>query len=69
MTDLYRERVRVTKMHGTGNDFLLIDLRSPSQEKLLQSNFGPLNRAGIAKRLCQRRLSIGADGLAFLLQK
>ncbi len=47
--------MRFTKMHGTGNDFILIDNIS---EKLPEGIFPELARA-----LCRRRLSIGADGL------
>ena len=43
------------KMHGNGNDFVVIDNRSGDiPEKQLP---------GLALRLCRRRTSIGADGL------
>ena len=42
-----------TKMHGCGNDFILIDCM---QEE--RADFGEL-----AKRLCHRRFGIGADQL------
>ena len=43
------------KMHGNGNDFVVIDNRSGDiPEKQL---------SGLALRLCRRRTSIGADGL------
>lgn len=43
------------KMHGLGNDYIVID---NTDEKLRQENLGEL-----AKILCQRRFSVGADGL------
>ena len=48
--------VSVTKCHGTGNDFLILDRRSGSE----------LNYAEIARALCPRRFSVGADGLLVL---
>ena len=45
-------RIAFTKVHGTGNDFILID--------------GRVQRAGwraLAPRLCDRHFGIGADGL------
>lgn len=45
-----------TKMHGLGNDFILIDNRS-----------GQVKDAGaLAAKLCARRLNIGADGLVLV---
>ena len=47
--------MRFTKMQGAGNDFIIIDNREQTipEDKLPE----------LAKRLCTRRLSIGADGL------
>ena len=46
--------MKFTKMHGTGNDFIIIeDLDS----KLL------LEESEIARKVCHRRFGIGADGL------
>lgn len=47
-----------TKMSGTGNDFILIDHRTPflSREEM----------PGFAKAVCERRVSVGADGLIFI---
>ena len=47
--------MRFTKMNGAGNDFIILDNRL---EHLPHESF-PI----IAKTLCHRRLSIGADGL------
>ncbi|MEM2768096.1 MAG: diaminopimelate epimerase, partial [Candidatus Bathyarchaeia archaeon] len=43
------------KMHGLGNDYIIID---NTDEKLQGHNIGEL-----ARTLCQRRFSVGADGL------
>ena len=48
------------KYQGTGNDFILIDNRSKA--------FSNLSQAEI-ERICDRRFSIGADGLMMLNQK
>jgi diaminopimelate epimerase len=50
--------IRFTKLQGCGNDFILIDdleARVPDERK-----------SELARRLCQRRFSVGADGLIFL---
>lgn len=46
------------KMSGTGNDFVLIDNRglSITQEEQVK----------LAKRICRRKFSVGADGLIFI---
>lgn len=50
--------IAFTKMHGAGNDFILIDNRP------LRLDDGAARR--LAKRLCARRTAIGADGLMLL---
>ena len=45
-------RIKFSKYHGCGNDFICLDLR--------QSNGNPIS---MAKTLCQRGFSVGADGL------
>jgi len=48
------------KMHGLGNDYILIDNRDGKiREKDLVK---------LAQRLCQRRFSVGADGLLLLYE-
>jgi len=48
--------IQFTKMHGIGNDFILIDCRDKE-----------ISQAGeVAKRLCDRRFGIGADQLLLL---
>lgn len=48
-------KIKYTKMQGLGNDFIVMDNREYgfSEEKLQE----------IAKRICTRQISIGADGL------
>ena len=53
MTDL-----QFWKMHGIGNDFIVIDNR--------EGTVGDLAAAGLSRRLCERRFSVGADGLLLL---
>ena len=43
------------KMHGLGNDYIVIDNRDGKIKNRQTS--------GLAKKLCERRLSVGADGL------
>jgi len=50
--------VQFWKMHGLGNDFIIIDNRD--------GRIGEAEAAGLARRLCERRLSVGADGLLLL---
>ncbi len=47
--------MRFWKMHGLGNDYIVIDNRDG---KISDKNAGEL-----AKSLCERRFSVGADGL------
>lgn len=48
--------ISVTKCHGTGNDFIILDVRGAAD----------LPYWLIARTLCERRFSIGADGLLVL---
>jgi diaminopimelate epimerase len=45
--------MRFWKMHGLGNDYVVIDDRD---QKIIDA-------VGLAKKLCERRFSVGADGL------
>ena len=47
--------MRYTKMQGAGNDFIIIDID--------KENIRPDALPSLAKRVCSRRLSVGADGL------
>ncbi|MBU2539449.1 MAG: diaminopimelate epimerase [Proteobacteria bacterium] len=50
--------ITFSKMSGTGNDFILIDHRTPflTREEM----------PGFAKAVCERRVSVGADGLILI---
>ena len=50
--------MKFTKMHGAGNDFIIVDNR---EEKIPAEKMGE-----IAKVLCPRRTAVGADGMMFL---
>ena len=52
------EAVSFKKMHGSGNDFILMDNRS----RLIPPSKGPET----ARRLCRRKFSVGADGLILI---
>jgi diaminopimelate epimerase len=47
--------MRFWKMHGLGNDYIVIDNRD--------ERISGKQAADLAKRLCERRFSVGADGL------
>lgn len=47
-------KIKYTKMQGTGNDFIIIDNR------IYNFDFSTLSI--LSKKICKRRLSIGADG-------
>ncbi len=50
--------IKFTKMQGLGNDFIIIDYEEYSKISGDKNNLGEL-----AKKLCDRNFSIGADGL------
>lgn len=50
--------IELVKMTGTGNDFILVDNRKAAVPRELMSQ--------LALGLCQRRRSVGADGMIFL---
>lgn len=50
--------MKYTKMHGAGNDFIIIN---NMVEEIPEASF-----SDIAKILCSRRTSIGADGIMFV---
>ena len=51
-----KEKLHFYKMQSTGNDFILIDARKQAVS----------NPAGLAVRLCNRRMEIGADSLVLV---
>jgi diaminopimelate epimerase len=53
--------MKFTKMHGAGNDFIVVDAL---KEHYLKDS---LTSPDIIKRLCDRYFGIGADGLILIL--
>ena len=51
--------MQFTKMHGIGNDFVVLDC--------LKSEIDETSLPDLARRLCDRRFGIGADGLILVL--
>ena len=51
--------MKFVKMQGAGNDFIILDNRSGSISEVEYSS--------LAKKLCTRRLSVGADGMMVVL--
>ncbi len=54
-----RHEFRFAKYHGCGNDFILID-------QMDGRTTADSERSKIAKRLCDRHFSVGADGVIFI---
>jgi diaminopimelate epimerase len=55
---LEKDRIPFTKMHGGGNDFVLIDHRERFLPEAEQPRF--------ARRVCHRQMGAGADGLILI---
>jgi diaminopimelate epimerase len=55
-------KIAFTKMHGIGNDFIVIDCRNNT----LGSLNGLNSLSGLSVRLCNRRFGIGADQILLL---
>ncbi|RZN60533.1 MAG: diaminopimelate epimerase [Methanonatronarchaeia archaeon] len=51
--------IKFTKMHGNGNDFIIID---ELNEKIVSESEKP----GFSEKHCKRRFSVGADGVLYL---
>jgi len=51
-------RIPFMKMSGSGNDFILIDHREPILDEEEMKEF--------ARKVCQRKVSVGADGLILI---
>ncbi len=58
----FDRQITFYKMHGSGNDFVLIYMDD-------YSHLIDLDMENWARQLCKRRFCIGADGLIFLTQK
>ena len=50
--------IQFTKMSGSGNDFVIIDNRKPIINDSKKVDF--------VKRVCDRKMSVGADGVIFV---
>ncbi len=55
--------MKLIKMSGTGNDFLIADLRSPEGQRAWQELAQDLPPSQVAAQLCHRQFGIGSDGL------
>ena len=55
-------QITLIKCHGSGNDFLLID------EISMDYSFSEIERANLAKLLCDRNTNLGADGILFVMK-
>lgn len=55
-----RLKIDIIKCHGSGNDFILIDERSNYYD------FNDKKRSDLAIKLCNRKKSIGGDGILFI---
>ena len=53
--------IQFTKMSGSGNDFIVIDNRVPVMENS--------KKCGFVQLVCDRKMSIGADGVIFVEKK
>ena len=53
-------KLSFTKMHGNGNDFIVIDCRDKDRDRQLSSV------SELSRRLCDRRFGIGADQVLLL---
>jgi diaminopimelate epimerase len=53
-----KRKIPFTKMTGTGNDFIIFNN--------LKGDFPDFDRPLLAKTVCRRTLSLGADGIVFL---
>lgn len=49
------KKIKVTKMHGCGNDFVIVDFAEFEKTEMQMNEF--------AKKICDRHFGIGADGL------
>lgn len=54
--------IRLWKLSGSGNDFILLDSRDGAFHDVLAS---PQRAAHFARTLCHRRTGVGADGIIF----
>lgn len=65
-------KMRFTKMHGLGNDYVVLGFReSPDLSLLCEGESEPINLGfdfgGLSVKLCDRHFGVGADGLIAVL--
>lgn len=63
---LTMSRVWFSKLEATGNDFIFIDVRKTGAKTQINKMMRLESRAAIAKHLCRRNESVGADGVVFI---
>lgn len=56
----------MVKLSGAGNSFLFVKLMDADDRADWKALFGDQSRAKVAQKLCDPRLSIGADGLVII---
>jgi diaminopimelate epimerase len=56
----------IMKLSATGNDFLLVDLRTKPAQTAWKKQWGRKSRAQLVKLWCHRFEGLGADGMVFL---
>lgn len=57
--------ISFSKMHGLGNDFVIISDMSRSLERLIKK-YAIANLSRLAKKICNGHFALGADGLVIL---
>lgn len=63
--------IRFTKMHGLGNDFILVNCLNEkrfAKEGCLGKNNRLINYPDLAIKICDRHFGIGADGLLLIMK-
>lgn len=57
---------KLIKMHGTGNDFLIMNLHSLEVLRQFEKRVPKQHRPDWVRRVCKRHFGVGADGLLFV---
>lgn len=66
MTSRAHRTLQIEKLVGAGNDFLFINLKDNQNKNKMRRLEKLTTREELARRLCRRQESIGADGLIFI---
>lgn len=56
---MFPESIKITKMHGNGNDFVLVD---EFEKEVIPEKMKP----DFVKAICHRKFGVGADGMLFV---